>query len=191
MRRPSEFPHLTTDRLLMRVPAAADVPAIVRFVTGNADFLKPWEPRRSPAYYSPANWQMQVHRFHDEFRHDQSLRLILTPRTEPDRIVGMVNFTGFMRGVAHFCFLGYSLAKAEQGKGYMTESLEAAIRYVFQELNMHRIMANYMPHNERSAGVLKRLGFQIEGYAKDYLLIDGAWRDHVLTARLNPDWQPE
>jgi hypothetical protein len=40
----------------------------------------------------------------------------------------------------------------------------------------------------RSSGrpLLERLGFASEGLAKDYLFIDGAWRDHVLTARLNP-----
>ncbi|MFV8766233.1 30S ribosomal protein S5 alanine N-acetyltransferase, partial [Yersinia enterocolitica] len=29
-----------------------------------------------------------------------------------------------------------------------------------------------------------------EGYAKDYLLIDGQWRDHVLTALTNKEWTP-
>ncbi|HHK5636144.1 TPA: 30S ribosomal protein S5 alanine N-acetyltransferase, partial [Serratia marcescens] len=30
-----------------------------------------------------------------------------------------------------------------------------------------------------------------EGYAKDYLLIDGKWQDHVLTAYTNKEWLPE
>ncbi len=85
--------------------------------------------------------------------------------------------------------MGYSLAETEQSKGYMTEALQAAIQYVFQELNMHRIMANYMPHNQRSGNVLKRLGFVVEGYARDYLLIKGQWQDHILTSLTNPNWQ--
>lgn len=55
---------------------------------------------------------------------------------------------------------------------------------------MHRIMANYMPHNQRSGALLARLGFEREGYAKDYLLIDGKWQDHVLTALTNKEWLP-
>ncbi|MEM6556208.1 MAG: 30S ribosomal protein S5 alanine N-acetyltransferase, partial [Pseudomonadota bacterium] len=31
-----------------------------------------------------------------------------------------------------------------------------------------------------------RLGFAKEGVAKDYLEINGVWRDHVLTAKINP-----
>ncbi|EKL2416765.1 hypothetical protein PQ218_001162 [Salmonella enterica] len=38
------------------------------------------------------------------------------------------------------------------------------------------------------SGWQARLG--IEGYAKDYLLIDGQWRDHVLTALTTPLWTP-
>lgn len=52
--------------------------------------------------------------------------------------------------------MGYSLAESKQGKGYMTEGLKAATQYLFQELNFHRVMANYMPHNRRSGNVLKK-----------------------------------
>jgi len=60
-----------------------------------------------------------------------------------------------------------------------------------RQQRMHRIMANYMPHNARSGDLLARLGFQKEGYAKDYLLIDGRWQDHVLTSLTAPDWTVE
>jgi len=56
-------------------------------------------------------------------------------------------------------------------------------------MNLHRIMANYVPTNERSASVLKKLGFQVEGYARDYLYLNGKWRDHILTSLTNKDWQ--
>jgi ribosomal-protein-alanine N-acetyltransferase len=43
-----------------------------------------------------------------------------------------------------------------------------------------------MPVNERSGGLLARLGFEIEGQAREFLLIDGKWEDHILTAKINP-----
>ncbi len=61
------------------------------------------------------------------------------------------------------------------------------IRYAFEDLRLHRIMANYVPHNQRSAHLLRRLGFVQEGYAKEYLKIAGRWQDHVLTALTNPE----
>jgi ribosomal-protein-alanine N-acetyltransferase len=71
----------------------------------------------------------------------------------------------------------------------MFEALTDAIRFVFEGLNLHRIMANYMPRNQRSGNLLKRLDFFVEGYARDYLLINGKWEDHILTSLLNPNWQ--
>jgi ribosomal-protein-alanine N-acetyltransferase len=62
---------------------------------------------------------------------------------------------------------------------------------MFAEQKLHRIGANYMPHNARSGRLLAGLGFRIEGYARDYLYIDGAWRDHVLTSLVNDAFRPE
>lgn len=73
----------------------------------------------------------------------------------------------------------------------MYEALQPALRYMQRQQRMHRIMANYMPHNQRSGNLLARLGFVREGYAKNYLLIDGKWQDHVLTALTNNDWTPQ
>lgn len=69
----------------------------------------------------------------------------------------------------------------------MFEALQVAIKYMLSEVGLHRIMANHMPHNERSAKLLKRLGFEVEGLARSYLKINGVWQDHVLTARINDE----
>jgi len=57
---------------------------------------------------------------------------------------------------------------------------------VFESLRLHRVQANHLPENLRSARLLQRLGFRVEGSAHAYLFINGAWRDHVLTALTYP-----
>lgn len=69
----------------------------------------------------------------------------------------------------------------------MHEALEAGLAWAFGELDLHRVMANHLPRNQRSARLLQRLGFEREGYARDYLRIAGQWEDHVLTAKIRPD----
>ncbi|GJA95297.1 hypothetical protein KAM358_31290 [Aeromonas caviae] len=68
----------------------------------------------------------------------------------------------------------------------MQEVVAAGIDHLFRERGLHRIMASYMPANLRSGALLERLGFEQEGYARDYLMINGRWEDHVLTALINP-----
>ncbi len=101
-------------------------------------------------------------------------------------VLGVVNFSNFVWGYFRACHLGFALDERWQGRGVMREALEASIAYVFDELGLHRVMANHLPTNERSARVLRAMGFVPEGYARDYLFIRGAWRDHVLTALTNP-----
>ncbi len=69
----------------------------------------------------------------------------------------------------------------------MREILEAGINYAFEELKLHRIMANYIVENDRSGRLLASLGFETEGVAKSYLKINGRWQDHQLTSKLNPN----
>ena len=116
--------------------------------------------------------------------------LVMFAREEPGEVIGQISHTSIVRGPAEMCVVGYALAAKAQGQGYMHEGLKASLDYVFGQLHMHRVMANFMPHNVRSNAVLRRLGFIVEGYARDYLYINGGWRDHVLSSLTNPSWTP-
>ena len=101
-----------------------------------------------------------------------------------------IGLSNIIRGVFQAAHLGYRTHQDFQGQGYMTEALWSVIEHAFGPLNLHRIMANYQPWNKVSGHILSKLGFVEEGMARDYLFIDGAWRDHILTALINPDWKP-
>jgi ribosomal-protein-alanine N-acetyltransferase len=66
------------------------------------------------------------------------------------------------------------------GKGYMTEAVRLVVAYAFDSLLLHRVHAAFLPHNMASRRVLEKNGFKEEGYAENYLQIDGKWADHVL-----------
>ncbi|MEX0269809.1 GNAT family N-acetyltransferase [Leptolyngbyaceae cyanobacterium UHCC 1019] len=183
------LPTLETERLILRLATRDDVPTMLNFYLENRDFLTPYEPTRSEDFYTFGFWQDQIEKALIEFNYDQAIKFCLFKKTMPTVLIGKINFYQILRGVCHSCVLGYSLAETEQSNGYMTEALETAIHFVFAEVNFHRITANYMPRNQRSANVLKRLGFTVEGYARDYLRINGQWEDHILTSLTNPNWR--
>jgi len=184
------MPVLTTERLVIRGAEETDVPALLRFFEENRAHMAPWEPPRPDGFHTDDFWRLQVGRHRRAFDNGTALMLFLFLRSDPSEVVGQVSFTGMVRGPAEMCILGYALAERAQGYGYMYEALRASIDYVFEVMNLHRVMANFMPHNTRSNAVLRRLGFTVEGYARDYLFIDGAWRDHVLTSLTNSNWTP-
>ncbi len=193
--RPLFMPNLETPRLVVRMADYRDAAAITHYYEENHAFLTPVEPTRPAEFFTEVFWRSQVEHNLIEFNHDRSLRLFIfdpiSDHTRQPEVMGVINFTQFFRDPSHACVLGYSLAAKHQGNGYMQEALSAAIQFVFGELNFHRIMANYMPRNQRSANVLRKLGFVVEGYARDYLLINGVWEDHIFTSLPNPNWQAD
>lgn len=184
--RPRPLPVVLITPRLRLVPAAVSYADSVRtYLLENQNYLQPWEPLRHAAFFEPYAVAERLQEMAQRNINQDALHLLLFGQGS-DELVGVCNFTNIVRGVFQACHLGYSIAERCQGQGLMREGLTAAIEHVFQNLKLHRIMANYRPENTRSACLLSRLGFQREGEARSYLQINGAWCDHVLTALINP-----
>jgi [ribosomal protein S5]-alanine N-acetyltransferase len=177
---------IETERLTVRLPDVPDVHEIIGYYGNNRDHLQPFSPTFAPDFLDEAMWREQVRIRTREHAAGESFRAFLFAREAPDRIVGNLNLTQVHRGALQSCVLGYNLARDEQGKGYMTEAVKGAVGFAFENWRLHRVVANHMPRNARSAAVLRRSGFHVEGFAPAYLLINGKWEDHVLTAIVNP-----
>ena len=186
----SDIPRIETPRLVLTLPVAEDAARMVRFLDENRQHLAPWDPIRPDEHYTIGFWRSYLTAMVESYHAGQSMRLILLDRAAPEgEMLGMCNFNNIIRGAFQCAILGYSLDHRYEGKGMMYEALSTAIPYVFEHLKLHRISANYIPTNQRSGNLLRRLGFTVEGYARDYLLIGGVWRDHILTSLTNAKWQ--
>ncbi|MEX3813560.1 GNAT family N-acetyltransferase [Paraburkholderia sp. BR13439] len=150
----------------------------------NRAHLQPWEPLRAESFFEKKSVSRRLSMMAHNNNSGVAVHLLLfSPGT--GEIVGECNFTNIVRGPFQACHLGFSLAKRFEGQGLMREALTSAITYIFDEIGLHRIMANFRPENVRSEQLLKRLGFEREGLARSYLRINGVWVDHVLTSLIN------
>lgn len=178
--------ELVTERLLVRVVGPEHARAMCDYRARNAAFFAPTSPPSPPGADTVAFWERTFAQERVDFAEGRSARFKLSLREAPGDIVGTASLTGVARGPFQACLLGYGIDESLQGRGMMREALEAVLGFAFGDWGLHRVMANHLPDNHRSSALLRRLGFVVEGYARDYLFIDGAWRDHVLTARTNP-----
>lgn len=179
---------IETQRLIVRLPELADVHDIVRYYRDNMAHLQPFSPTYAAGFFEVATWSEQVHLRAQEYAAREAFRAFIFAKPEPSRILGNINLTQVVRGALQSANLGYALAAAEQGRGYMSEAVSAMVTFAFGEWELHRVAASYMPRNARSGAVLERCGFHVEGHAENYLQIDGRWEDHVLTAVTNSGW---
>jgi ribosomal-protein-alanine N-acetyltransferase len=175
---------LSTPRLVVRTLREADAAPLLAYHQRNAEHLRPWQPAPPAEFYTLAYWQ----HFIASNRGDAGETRVRFAAFEPNApdVVAIVNLQGIERGAGDVAVLGYSVDAAAQGKGLAREAVGAVVEYAFGTLGLHRIEANYQPNNDRSGKLLRALGFVVEGYARDYLFIDGRWRDHILTSRTIP-----
>ncbi|WP_394247139.1 ribosomal protein S5-alanine N-acetyltransferase [Vibrio profundi] len=174
--------------VLLRTAAPEDAEMISNYFIENREFLKPWEPAREEAFFSKAGWAQRLIKLNELHRMGLGYYCLLIDN-ETKKMLGTISFSNLSRFPFYACNVGYSLAESAQGNGYMRLGLNMAVSYMFEHQNMHRLMAGYMPRNKRSEAVLQHVGFEKEGYAKDYLQINGKWEDHILTSLVNPNWQ--
>lgn len=176
-----------TSRLRLVLPGKAGARRMVNYYDLNREHLGPWETLRSEEFYTEPFWISEITKMQNDFLGDRALTVVMVDKFDLDGpILGQVSLRNIIRGAFQACHLGYSLDRNAVGKGLMTEALTTVIAYAFNDMRLHRIMANYIPTNERSGRLLRRLGFVVEGYARDYLFIAGKWQDHILTSLVNP-----
>lgn len=159
----------------------SDVPVknLLNYHLRNKTFHATSSPIREAKFYDLENWIKIQNHYLDEFKSGQKICFVIL---EKNQVVGCINFDNIIRGPFQSCYLGYSLNLNFEGKGIMVRSLSLAIPHILETLNLNRIMANYMDDNLRSGNLLRNLGFIEEGFAEDYLYLNGKWKDHVLTS---------
>ena len=181
------MPRLSSDRVMLRLLEPSEADLMVRFREENKLHLEQWEPRRMPEFFTEGFWQIQLRLSFKDFRDGISVSFVIMNPDESE-VLGVCNYTNIVRGTFQSCHLGYALTEKCQGQGLMFEALALSNEYMFTELGLHRIMAGYLPHNDRSGALLEKLRFEKEGFARKYLKINGHWEDHVLTSLIRENY---
>jgi ribosomal-protein-alanine N-acetyltransferase len=177
---------MSTVRLNIESIGPEHIDALLAYHQRNEKHLARWEPARSSDFFTRSYWSTYAAAVQDDAYHGRAHRFVAMLRGSR-QIVASVNVTNIVHGVFQAGVLGYSVDATHQARGYGSETVGTIVSWCFRNIGLHRVEANYQPSNERSGRLLRSLGFTVEGYARDYLFIDGAWRDHVLTAKIRND----
>jgi RimJ/RimL family protein N-acetyltransferase len=153
---------LSTDRLFMRVPRMEDARAILGGWAQDLEVLRylTWRPHKSIDETESfvrgclLAWESQA-RF----------PYMITLGEDGD-VIGMID----PRIQASQMRIGYGLARAHWGKGYMPEATRAVIDWDFQQPSIYRVYATTDVENIASQRVLEKVGMQREGLLRMYII---------------------
>ena len=178
---------LETERLFLTIPGPDWATALASYRAHNQEHLHSAGPLPPLDIEAAAE---RLRRAQKQFHQGLAVALFLFTKETPETLIGSLTFDRIVRGPMRGAGMGYGLDHEHEGQGLMSEAASRAIAFMFEEWGMHRIEADYQPANQRSGRLLQRLGFVVQGYARDYLFINGAWRDHVKTALNRGDNDP-
>ncbi|HKN30673.1 MAG TPA: GNAT family protein [Roseiarcus sp.] len=179
-------PLVRGDGLYLRPATPADYASWSRLRAASRAFLERWEPTWPEDDLTQAAFRRRLRRQEEDISRDEAYAFLIFDQTS-DQLLGGITLGGVRRGVSQTGTLGYWMGVPHAGKGRMTRAVSATVDFAFSKLRLHRVEAACIQDNGPSIAVLERNGFQREGYARGYLKIDGAWRDHVLFGLLESD----
>jgi ribosomal-protein-alanine N-acetyltransferase len=176
-------PRLEGTRVRLRLPERGDYGQWSSLRRESRDFLEPWEPRWAADELDPPAWRERVRRARHDHAAGTGLTFLVFERGG-EELLGGIAIGHIRHGVSQSAQIGYWMGERHAGRGYMREAIGLVADHAFGPMRLHRLEAACIPENERSARVLENAGFRREGLLRDYLKINGTWRDHLLYALL-------
>ena len=174
---------LKTERLLLRPLDPDDAALLLDYVVRNRAWLAPWEPAHPAGYFTLEGQRNILYQCLDDRRQETGVLFGVFERANGGAaLCGRISVSGIVRGIWQNGFVGYSIAQACAGQGYMTEALCRVVLYGFGELGLHRLQASIIPRNAASLRVAEKARFRYEGRALRYLRINETWEDHDILA---------
>lgn len=106
--------------------------------------------------------------------------------------------TGKLIGDVAFCIkeddirqtvIGFTIDSNYWKLGFATEALTSLLDYLFEDINLHRIVADCDTENIGSWKTLEKLGFRREAHFVESLLIDGKYTSEYHYGLLQREWK--
>lgn len=169
--------------LRLRPLASSDGKAWAHMRIHDESILRPVEPTVTGTWQDAhslaawrANWS-NLRRFAND-------GIIVPLAIELDgRFIGQVTLGNIQHGAIGECWIGYWVYSHYSGRGIATVACALGVDHAFARIGLHRVTATYLPDNPASGKVLANAGFRPEGFLRENLHIDGAWRDHHFVAQ--------
>jgi len=80
--------------------------------------------------------------------------------------------------------IGYWVAPQHRQQGIATAAIEMLIEHAVTELGLHSLTATIDVDNAASRRAVEKNGFTPVGLLRDFMQVNGVWRDHTLYQRI-------
>lgn len=147
---------MNLEKFIIKTLSTEHYQLLFNYYNYNKHHLEPWEPKRNKNYYS---LDFHINRTNDRLNlinNKKSMHFVLLNNYKT-KIIGVCNYTHIEK---EECWLGYSISRDYQGKGFMFKALKYTNKFMFNNFKINTINAGIMKTNIRSIKLINRLSFK-------------------------------
>ena len=173
----------------MKILKADSAAAVLSFYLRDKELFEQTEPDRVPDFYTIPHHQKLLTCEFDLAMRLSTIRFYVFEKNDPSTIIGTVCFHNLQKASCFkTCELGYKFSSSVHHRGYAAEAIRMGLWVMFRDLKLHSARAWVLPENAPSIRLLTRLGFQQDGRVRDYLFLQGNWRDNLQFSLLESEF---
>ncbi|TMM53628.1 GNAT family N-acetyltransferase [Maribacter algarum] len=141
-----------------------------------------WEVSGTATPYSKHVLQLYLDNAHRDIYDVKQLRLCICNLER--KVVGLIDLFDF-DPKNNRAGLGIVIKDSNsRNQGIGNESIRILVDYGFSILNLHQIFANVAEDNEASIHLFEKLGFHKVGVKKDWILVNGGYKNEILFQKI-------
>jgi ribosomal-protein-serine acetyltransferase len=167
----------------LRLPEEGDAQELYALVDANRAYLSEWMPWAPEETLEGALTYLKLIR--TQLANNDGLNTLIMVDGRIAGSVGMRSIEWRVRSTE----LGYWLAAEHQGRGIITAAVAAYLDYAFDVLGLHRVVVHAGAANARSRAIPERLGFTLEGIARESEWLGERVHDLAVYSMLAPEWR--
>lgn len=168
------IPELQEGRVRIRGIRMKDAKALERELMLNRAWLRQWEAT-SPQQFLSFDVKAGIRNLLAHAKVGSGIPFVIEIDGE---FAGQLNISGIVHGSLSSAQLGYWISERFAGQGFTPTAVALATDYCFQQVSLHRMEICIRPENTSSLRIVDKLGFRYEGLRRNYIHINGQWRDH-------------
>ncbi|MFF2753754.1 GNAT family N-acetyltransferase [Psychrobacillus sp. NPDC058041] len=177
------FPHIETERFLLRPIEVKDADAVFHYFSKD-EVTKYYDldtfTNVDEAIQLIENWQKR-------FANNEGIRWGIATKNE-NKIIGSCGYHNWEK--EHFkAEVGFEVTPEYWQQGVMTEILPLVMQYGFEEMGLYRIEALYDPENTASKKTLEKAGFIYEGTLRKSSFEKGRFCDAEICSILKEEYK--
>lgn len=168
-----------TPNLILRIENEDCADKVLALYEKNKDAFERFEPTRPQGFYTLDYHRRSLRREYFAYLAGSFIRYYVYEASNPDTIIGSVNYNIINTGGERFAELGYKIDTSHQRKGYAYEACMSTFDMLHERYHINRIDARIHPDNIASIRLAEKIGFTPTSYESKSANILGHYVDLV------------